>query len=588
MQLQPRKDDNADCVVAQILVLTHPGITEITTALRHMSSAGEYQLEAHWTETILKKESQAKANAALLTFPYYNNYVDLVKMELNAIASVTKGAKPRKYAVLGSGPLPMTSICILRASRNDCEAVTVDNFDYDPWAISESSKLCCHTGYSQEEIGHHCVDVESEDYDLRSFHVVYLASLVGITSETKQRTIIRIMKQMSPGALLVLRSAHSLRSLLYPVVEINTTLTSLGLTPLLVVHPYDHIVNSVVICQIGPSVSPTLDDKKSESGRGKADSARKYLFARGLSVQQSLLLRAQTLLILPTVYCQNAPSSSKRGLVYVPNDKHRSDDSIWVSDTSDLTWYYNYLSTPSPVFDNATQLQFVPMLWGPSTTFLSDVKSQIDSGANISYVLGFNEPDGGGATGGSAMPADMAAEIWQREMEPLKDMGVKLGGPAVTGSPNGFVWLQNFFTACNGNCSVDFIPVHWYGNFEGLASHVGQVRGTYQNLTMWVTEYANNNVDLKESQSFYNQSSQFFDRIDYITHYSYFGSFRSSVSNVGPNAAMLTEKGELTDIGSWYLGGSATGNTPRGAAGRSVVFAGSGIVVLLASIWSAL
>ncbi|KAL9030641.1 MAG: hypothetical protein Q9196_001251 [Gyalolechia fulgens] len=296
----------------------------------------------------------------------------------------------------------------------------------------------------------------------------------------------------------------------------------------------------------------------------------------------------QTLLILSTVYGQNAPSSSKRGLVYVPNDKHRSDDSIWVSDPSDLTWYYNYLSTPSPVFDNATQLQFVPMLWGSSTTFLNDVTSQIESGANISYVLAFNEPDGGGATGGSAMPADTAAEIWQREIEPLKDMGVKLGGPAVTGAPSGFVWLQNFFTACNGNCSVDFIPVHWYGNFEGLASHVGQVRGTYQNMTIWVTEYANNDVDLEQSQSFYNQSSQFFDRIDYITHYSYFGSFRSSVSNVGPNAAMLTEKGELTDIGSWYLGGSATGNTPRGAAGRSVFFAGSGIVIFLASIWSVL
>ena len=48
-----------------------------------------------------------------------------------------------------------------------------------------------------------------------------------------------------------------------------------------------------------------------------------------------------------------------------------------------------------------------------------------------------------------------------------------------------------------------------------------------------------------------------------ITHYSYFGSFRSDVSNIGPAAAMLTEKGKLTDIGSWYLGGSATGATPR-------------------------
>lgn len=138
-------------------------------------------------------------------------------MELNTIASVVKGPMPKKYAVLGSGPLPMTSICILRAMRNGGEAVSVNNFDCDPWAISKSLNLCCHIGYSKEEIDHHCVNVESEDYNLRSFHVVYLASLVGITSETKHRAIIRVTKQMSPGALLVLRSAHSLRSLLYPV-----------------------------------------------------------------------------------------------------------------------------------------------------------------------------------------------------------------------------------------------------------------------------------------------------------------------------------------------------------------------------------
>jgi hypothetical protein len=51
-----------------------------------------------------------------------------------------------------------------------------------------------------------------------------------------------------------------------------------------------------------------------------------------------------------------------------------------------------------------------------------------------------------------------------------------------------------------------------------------------------------------------------------ITHYSYFGAFRSDVSNVGPNVAMLTEQGKLTDIGSWYLGGAATNNIPHKAA----------------------
>lgn len=69
------------------------------------------------------------------------------------------------------------------------------------------------------------------------------------------------------------------------------------------------------------------------------------------------------------------------------------------------------------------------------------------------------------------------------------------------------------------------------------------------------------------------------DPYSYITHYSYFGAFRSDVSNVGPNAAMLTQDGKLTDIGSWYLGGSATGNKPKGAGVRNGVLAGWSAVV---------
>ena len=57
------------------------------------------------------------------------------------------------------------------------------------------------------------------------------------------------------------------------------------------------------------------------------------------------------------------------------------------------------------------------------------------------------------------------------------------------------------------------------------------------------------------------------------------------MSNVGPNVAMLTQSGELTDIGSWYLGGSKTGNIPKSAAGRRAVYAESGLLVLGASLW---
>ena len=109
----------------------------------------------------------------------------------------------------------------------------------------------------------------------------------------------------------------------------------------------------------------------------------------------TLFLTALT--ITPSiVYCQSPPNTApKRGLVYIPNERHPQDDALW--DTSDLTWYYNYGSKPSP---NLSKLQFVPMLFGAgnSSTFLSDVQSQITAGANITYVLGFNEPDGDSST----------------------------------------------------------------------------------------------------------------------------------------------------------------------------------------------
>ncbi len=210
--------------------------------------------------------------------------------------------------------------------------------------------------------------------------------------------------------------------------------------------------------------------------------------------------------------------SSKRGLVHVPSSKYPTDDNIWISDTSDLTWYYNYTPDPSPAFRTTDKLEFVPMLWGaPSdtsdTTFLTKVRSQIDGGTNITYVMGFNEPDGQ-FNGGSNVPADTAAQVWQRNMNPLGELGVKIGAPAVTGAPMGFTWLKAFFTACAGNCTVDFIPIHWYGNFEGLASHIGQVQGTYPNISeVWVTEYALASASLADSISFYNSSAEYFDRL---------------------------------------------------------------------------
>ncbi|KAF1979503.1 hypothetical protein BU23DRAFT_99467 [Bimuria novae-zelandiae CBS 107.79] len=289
-----------------------------------------------------------------------------------------------------------------------------------------------------------------------------------------------------------------------------------------------------------------------------------------------------------------ASSSSKRGLCFVPSKNHPEDNKIWTNNAgSDLTWYYNYEYEPTDEYKDVFDFEYVPMLWGASpdgdssTPFLDSIRSRLASGASIKHVLGFNEPDGPHSTGGSLIAPEEAAAEWQRQMEPLRDDGIKLGAPAVTGSPDGMMWLQDFFTYCNGSCTPDFLPVHFYGSFEGLASKIGEVTVAYPRLEVWVTEWGFDNQGLEETQKFYNESVRMFDDWSNITRYSYFGAFRSGVSNVGPNVAMLTEKGELTDIGSWYLGGAATNNIPHagGAGAMSEMSARTLFVTVLVALF---
>jgi hypothetical protein len=47
---------------------------------------------------------------------------------------------------------------------------------------------------------------------------------------------------------------------------------------------------------------------------------------------------------------------------------------------------------------------------------------------------------------------------------------------------------------------------------------------------------------------------------------------------------MLNQDGKLTDIGSWYMGGVATNNIPKGAGGR-IQTGGVAIASALALFW---
>jgi len=192
----------------------------------------------------------------------------------------------------------------------------------------------------------------------------------------------------------------------------------------------------------------------------------------------------------------SATRSAKRGLVFTPDSDYPQDNQIWPQSPSDLTWYYNYGPSPSPAYTSIpqSQFEFVPMLWGKpadlgDTTFLTTVKDLISTnGINITHVMAFNEPDGPSSSGGSDIQPSDAAVVWVKNIIPLQKMGIKVGLPACTGGWGGIPWLNQFLGNCSSvissggktkNCTYDFVPLHWYGNFEGMASHIGEYSAAY-------------------------------------------------------------------------------------------------------------
>ncbi len=70
--------------------------------------------------------------------------------------------------------------------------------------------------------------------------------MVGTTPEHKARVIAHLAAAMSPGSLLLARSARGLRTLLYPEIDP----ASLGGFEVLgVTHPTGEVINSVIVAR---------------------------------------------------------------------------------------------------------------------------------------------------------------------------------------------------------------------------------------------------------------------------------------------------------------------------------------------------
>ncbi|KAI5814408.1 hypothetical protein BZA77DRAFT_339132 [Pyronema omphalodes] len=245
------------------------------------------------------------------------------------------------------------------------------------------------------------------------------------------------------------------------------------------------------------------------------------------------------------LFLLHVAAASKRGLIFIP--ALSNSGSTLGNNPGRLSWYYNYHSRPLPN-SPTSNLEYVPMLWGaphPGQDFYADVSSlpQLPR-----YILGFNEPDMPRSVGGSDISPGHAAALWRQHIQPWAARGVKLGAPAIASTPNGRQWLRDFLGACSG-CTIDFLPLHWYGNYKGFREYIWSVEQEYPGMELWLTEVGFPWESEGETRSFFEDVIQYLDSSPAVGKYAWFGSFKVGESNVGPNSAMLDSNGRLTALG---------------------------------------
>jgi len=280
-----------------------------------------------------------------------------------------------------------------------------------------------------------------------------------------------------------------------------------------------------------------------------------------------LLFFAHTILAHPASRTVSVTSSSKAGIA---GGGDAETDMPQFTTTGKVSWYYTWsLSSVD------TDLEFVPMLWGSQ-----DVTQWTDSSNGINAtiaqrkptaVLGMNEPQ---ETGQSNLTAQQGADMWKSYIEPLHAQGLRLGSPAPSSAPSGKTWIQDFLTACDGGCTVDFIALHYYDvNATAFAEYLTDFHNTFQR-PIWVTEWACQNFNngpqctLPEVAEFLNQTQAFMDAQDWVERYAWFGVMRN-LQGVNPDDAMMNSNGQITDLGKQYIGTEApkTSGAPPSATG---------------------
>lgn len=207
--------------------------------LQNLCAVAEGELERYWAHKILQDagshtgtfnntiNSRPRSNTLpdplltrtlLASFPYHSNYLSLSHLEASLLNPFLTNP-PSSIAFIGSGPLPLTSLCLLK----HFPTATIHNIDRDASALAVSSTLTEKLGYS-DRMTFACEDATDASggrTDWEGLDVVFLAALVGMRSSEKVGVLRGLRERLKVGTVVVCRSARGMRGVLYPVRNVE-------------------------------------------------------------------------------------------------------------------------------------------------------------------------------------------------------------------------------------------------------------------------------------------------------------------------------------------------------------------------------
>jgi RNA polymerase sigma factor (sigma-70 family) len=227
---------------------------------------------------------------------------------------------------------------------------------------------------------------------------------------------------------------------------------------------------------------------------------------------------------------------------------------------SGVSWYYTWSSGHAGM-TSPPGVQFVPMIWGPSSV-TPPTLSQVRGEGHV--LLSFNEPD---LASQSNMTVAQALALWPQ----LMATGMTLGSPAVAdhaATPGG--WLDQFMRgAAARGYRVNFITVHWYGSDFATGPAVAQLESYLQaiyaryHLPIWLTEFAL--ADFGGSPEFPSQARQaafvtaataMLQRLPYVQRYAWFALPSSATDG---SAGLFRSGAVATQAGQAFEAAGANG-----------------------------